>query len=478
MQKPYFHYFIAGNFIFLDYKPHLTIYMGLFSKRSAPKPIEKGEINLTPEDKKWVDSCFKWFLKKFGYPAKDFKPFLFNAHYFPITFKAKKITVDNLLDDLCPLLSIDRKKVAYELVTDIRDISQTPYKIIGKVFESDLETITENDKKTYVIHIANSITQEEFLLLRRIIVELSEIKIREIAPGVYDGKDITGINYIAGIFFGCGTLISKALVEVGVQYRAGWQRTWRNKSEIPYQVIAYALASYSKLLGEDGKDWINELPADVKQDFDLAVEFLENNPDENTYFDAQAFENDLKAKAHQKLAESLRKENRYSEAFQEYELAISLASDKNLRTILFINSGYTLLFLDEYKKSLDYYKKALELRPGYDYAYANMGYIYTMTGEFDKAKEYLEKVNPYDKPLTAYLYRDWAIYYMKTGSNHLAEENFQKVFEMNYSVDLLEYFYAEFLLSKSEKAEAIHYLQLSIDKGEQKGIELMKSLEK
>ncbi len=450
--------------------------MGLFSKKPTPKPIEKGEINITPEDKKWVDSCFKWFLKKFGYPAKDFNPFLFNAQCFPVTFKAKKITVDNLLDDLCPLLSVERKKVAYELISDIRDIGQTPYSIIGKSFESDIQFVSEEGSNHYVIYIANSVTREEFLLLRRLVLELSEIKIREIASGVYDGKDITGINYIASIFFGCGTLISKALVEVGVQYRAGWQRTWRNKSEIPYQVIAYALASYSKLLGKENTQWVNELPADVKQDFDLAVEFLENNPEENTYFDPQAFENDLKAKSHRQSAQVLRKEHKYIEAVKEYDSAISLASDKELLTQLYVNAGYTLLFLDEYAKSLEYYNKALELKPGYDYCYANMGYIYTMTGELNKAKEYLQKVNPYDKPLTAYLLRDWAIYYMKESNNALAEENFQKAFEMNYPIDLLEYFYAQFLLIKSEKEEAMQYLQLSVDKGEPKGIELMKIL--
>ena len=451
--------------------------MGLFGKRTETKPIAKSGLAITDDDRRWVDVCFKWLLKLYGHPVKGSVPVLFNEKCFPVTFKAKQITVNNLLDDLCSLMAMDRSKIWYTLIKDVRDIPGTPYQIYGKAFESTTETTIENGTKRYVIHVANSITNSELLLLRRLILELVHIKSVEKTPDAVEGRDTTHVDYIASVFFGFGALVSKSLIDFGMSYNAGWQTTWKNKAEVPPEIIAYALANYSKLIGEDTSVWVNELSSYIKEKYLSSLEYLENNPDENTYLDAEAFENDLKAKAYQERGKNFRKEHKEKEAFEEYDKAILLAKDKNLLALLYINAGYCLLMIDEYEKSLQYYSKALEFKPGYDYAYANMGYIFTMTGELDKAKEYLEKVNPYDKALTAYLLRDWAVYYMKNGDNTLAENNFQKAFEMNYPIELLEYFYAQFLLYKSAKEVAMQYLQISVDKGEPKGIELMKSLQ-
>ena len=47
---------------------------------------------------------------------------------------------------------------------------------------------------------------------------------------------------------------------------------------------------------------------------------------------------------------------------------------------------------------------------------------------------------------------------------------------MNTRVDLLEYFYAQYLLLKSQKDKAIEYLSKSIQKEETEGIDLMDKL--
>jgi len=452
--------------------------MGILDAIFGKKIAEPKEFSITPEDKRWVDSCYRWLIKTFGYPAKESGPILFTPSYFPITHRARKVNVDNLLTDLCNLYLIDRATVSFELIPDIRDIPNTPHKIEGKAFESELEIVTEGSKPKYIIHVANSLEHREYLLLRRLILELTTIKIYERSPDLVSAAGLSYFSYIAGVYFGFGVLISRALVEVGIEYRGGWQKTWRSKSEVPYQVVSYALASYSKLIGDESPSWKSNLPTDVIEEYDAAIKYLQANPDETTYFDPTTFENDLKARQHQANAMSLSKDKKYKEALGEYNLAISLATDKYLLSLLYINVGYMYLMMENYDESLPYYIKALELRPDYDYAFANMGYIYTMTGQLEKAKEYLEKVEPYDNILKAYLLRDWALYYMKQGNDQLAHDYFQKAFDTQTTVDLLEYFYAKYLLSKSNTAEAMRYLAMSADKGEKQGIELLNSLSK
>jgi len=447
---------------------------GLFSKKTK----EINEFSITPEDKRWVDNCYKWLLKTFGYPQKGSIPFLFNASYFPITFQAKKINVENLLSDLCKLYALEMTSISFELEPDIRDIANTPHQIYGKAFESDLEVIPYEDKSRFTIRIANSVQHNEFLLIRRLILELTKIKIYEKSPNLVAESSLTYFTYVAAVYFGFGVLISKALVEVGMQYRAGWQTKWKNKSEVPYQVVAYALASYSKLIGDEAPTWKRELPADVTEEYDSAVKYLTENPDVTTYFDPNAFENDLKARQHQINASSFSKEKKLNEALAEYNLAISLTTDKDQLAVIYVNAGYVLLMLEKYDESLVFYQKALDIQPEYPYSFANMGYIYVMQDHLEKAKECFEKVDAYNDSLKSYLLRDWALYYMKQGNDELTEDYFRKAFDTKMTIDLLEYFYAKYLLSKSNNDEAVRYAAISAEKGEWQGIELIKSLSK
>lgn len=447
---------------------------GLSKSSNNPSPGKK--FSITTEDKKWVDICYKWLLKNYGHPVKGIKPFLFTEKDFPVTFAVKKVTIDNLLDDLCKLFKIDGKRVDFELEYDIRDIPMTPHSIQGKAFESELIPKADGeDISQYTIYIANDLMQRELILLRRLIVELSKIKLIDKNPE-YKNADLTLFSYIASVFFGFSVLISQALVEIGVQYRAGWQRNWSSKSEVPYQVIAYAVANYSKLIGDESPAWENNMPASVKEEFTLAMDFLKEHPDENTFLDEKEFENLLKVRRCWEQALQLSKDKQYAEAIELYKLSMSISSDKKQLSLAYINCGYAYLMTEQYEESLVYYNKALDIRPDYAYAYANMGYIYIMTGQLEKAKEYLEKVDAYNKSLTVYLLRDWALYYMQAGNRELAEDYFQRAFNTGADIDLLEYFYAKFLLSQSQKEEAIKYLNISVGKGEKQGIELRDSL--
>lgn len=450
--------------------------MGLFNKFISKNTSAGESFSITIEDKKWVDSSFKWLIQTFGYPAKGSLPYLFNEESFPVTFTEKKISVEHLLIDLCNLYSIDRTLISFTLITDIRDVSMTPYEIQGRAFESELDFSVENSRTHYNIHIANNLLGKEYLLLRRLILELTKVKLNEKKPNFVANGNGIYFSYLASIYFGFGVLISKALVEVGVEYKAGWQKTWRTKSEVPFQIVSYALANYSKLIDDETPIWKKDLPADVIAEFDLAMQYLLENPDENTIFNEEVFENEIKAREHQDVAKSLMKSKQFNEAIIEYDLAIPLVIDKDLLSLLYLNTGYAYIRLGEYENSLPSLIKSLELRPYYGYPLNNMGFAYIMLGQLEKGKECLDKVADKDNILEAYSLRNYGVYYLKKENILLAEYYFKKAFEMNLPVDLLEDFYSQLLVMKNNSSEDMERLPKSVQKGETEGIELSKRL--
>jgi Tfp pilus assembly protein PilF len=98
-----------------------------------------------------------------------------------------------------------------------------------------------------------------------------------------------------------------------------------------------------------------------------------------------------------------------------------------------------------------------------------------MTGELELGLSYLEKAIQTDNNNAAYSFRNKALYYQKKGDNVSAEEYFQKAYEMETPVDLLDYFYGLFLIAQGRIDEGREYLQLSADAGEREGEERMKN---
>jgi tetratricopeptide (TPR) repeat protein len=450
--------------------------MGLFGSLFGDNSLKNEKPSITKDDEKWVDNSFGWLLLSWGYPKKEIETFIFNEKYFPVTFHAKKISVENLLDDLCNLLSIYRSTISYSLIPDIRDIPQTPHSIYGKAFESDIEVIKKDFEPThYNIHIANSLVYEEELLMRRLILELIKVKVNEKLSTFISDGDVLYFVYIAAIYFGFGVIMSKALVDVKVQYVAGWQSTSKNKSDVPPAVIAYALAFYARLHGSEYIQWENQLPKSIKHEFTLAKEQLVDGSDK-IFFDEVALKNDVEIRKHTAAAKQFTKNKQFEEAIKEYELAIPLVKNNTQLSVMYVNIGYACQRAQKLEKSIDYFSKALDIRPNYAYAVNNLGFSYILIGQLEKGKEYLDKVDISDDTLKAYILRDTAVYYTLKGNMEEANNYFQKTFETNTGVDLLEYFYAKYLFANSEKEEGMRYLALSGEKGEKEAIELMTAL--
>jgi tetratricopeptide (TPR) repeat protein len=431
----------------------------------------KKKFRITENDKDWVDECFEWLLKVYGYPARHYQAILFTKEFFPETISHKQTAIEPLLTDLCRLFTIDRQKISFEIESDIRDTYGTPYQIQGKAFESDLEVINNKEKASYKLYIARSLFITPARLLFNCLYQC--IKIRMLESGIEDAdnEDAELLIFFAGIYMGYGVLLAQTMTNTG-QYSDGiWEKKWNNGSDIPAPVMAYALALYYSLLDEKDPAWKKFLPAEIKNQYDHAAEFVSNSS--NSFINKQELmANDL---YHEGELQYLK--NDFDAAISSFQKAFFLTKQDHLKAGLYNYTGYAWLRKEEYLKSIPNFQKALEINPSYGYANDNLGFAFIMSGDPESGKHYLAMALQTGNNDRAYSYRNFALYHQKRGEMALAEENFRKAFgSISIPVDLLEYFYARFLLETGEKDKGMGYLKMAVDKGEPEAIEFMKKI--
>ena len=96
-----------------------------------------------------------------------------------------------------------------------------------------------------------------------------------------------------------------------------------------------------------------------------------------------------RADAYYKLGIAFLNENKVQQAFVEFHKAYDL-SPHNKEILNAIGIVY-LMHLDETKKAIEWFGRALKEDPSYSEAYNNLGYSYQKLGEFEKAIAFYRK---------------------------------------------------------------------------------------
>jgi Tfp pilus assembly protein PilF len=132
--------------------------------------------------------------------------------------------------------------------------------------------------------------------------------------------------------------------------------------------------------------------------------------------------------------------------------------------------GYYYLRMKDYQQGMSNFRKALALGPEYGYANDNLGYALIMTGQLEEGRSYLERAMQTANNDAAYTFRNFALYHQRKKEFDLAEKFFQRAFDQQTPVDLLEYHYGEFLLEQGDAEKAKVFFQKSASKNEEEGI--------
>ena len=432
---------------------------------------KSSELRITSADREWVEVNFQWLVKVFGYPRAD--QFSLAEKHFPKTFHSKEIRIEDLLSDCCNHLGLDNDRFSYSVHEDIRDSGNMPY---GSE-ERPTDCYIEYDEQTgkYLVVLAKSILKHPKWLIQSICYELTKARLIESKVEYGTGPDTSLFLYLAATYFGYGVIIGQNLTDIGMTADPLWETRWSYIADIPYPIMAYALAVFSRLKNNLDPAWKQELPSEIRTEFSLALEYI--NRSDNELFDARRIDNAFNAAKLFELADQLYQSGEISKAISTLQKIAFLSDDDMMKADVCNNIGYYKLRLGQYRSSISDFHKALEFAPDYGYANDNLGFALIMTGDLEKGKEFLERAIRTENNNQAYSYRNMALYFQKKGDRKSAEDNFQKAFSMESPVDLLNYFYGQFLIENGDKKKGLEYIRISADNREIEGIELLKKME-
>lgn len=434
------------------------------------KKTKEPSFQITEPDRNWVEDNFKWLIQVYGYPTKRNEQIIFSNKYFPKSYSTNELKIQNLIEDLCNLLGLDSNKISFELHEDLRDVYGMPFASEGNLFEAETEILADNN---YKLHIAKSISKRPNRLLFNLIYEFVKIRLTENKLPFDTGDDTSLFIFIAGIYFGFGVLLSLNLTDRGRVDDGFWETKWNYISEMPNEIMAFGLATYSKLIEQENPAWKNELPKDFISQFDGAINLLNEVPPV-IFKKAELDANDLF-----QFADDEFKKGNYEEAISSLQKILFLTNDELLKSDVYNNIGYYQLRSGDYEKSIGNFNKALQIDPNFGFSYDNLGYSLIQIGQLEEGKQQLEKALKTENNDNAYTYRNLALYHLAKNELELAESNFQLAFESEtVPVDLLELHYAEFLLKQNERKKGMEYLEKAVEKGEPEAILRMNEIKR
>lgn len=429
------------------------------------------DLRITAADREWVEGNFQWLVKVFGYPRAD--QISLDEKHFPKTFQSKEIKIEDLLSDCCNHLGLDVGLFSYSIHEDIKYAGNMPY---GSD-ERPVDCYIEHDEQTgkYLVVLAKSIFRHPKWLIHSISYELTKAMLIESKVEYGAGTDTNLFLYLAATYFGYGVIIGQTLTDIGVRTDPLWETRWCYIADIPYPIMAYALAAFSRLTNNLDPAWKQELPGQIRTEFGLALEYIKNS--NNELFDARRIDNALNAEKLFELADRQYGSGEITKAISTLQKIVFLSADDVLKANVYNNIGYYKIRQGQYGSSIPDFHKALELVPDHGYANDNLGFALIMTGDLETGKAFLEKALRTGNNDQAYSYRNMAVYFQKKGDCKSAEEYFQKAFRPESPVDLLSYFYGKFLMENEDQKKGLEYLRESADYGEIEAIEFLKKIE-
>ncbi len=433
-------------------------------------PAKHAQLRITVEDREWVEANFEWLISAFGHPLT--KQITISEKYFPQTFQTEEIKIESLIADCCDHLELDPQLFSSEIFEDIRDTVDMPYAYM----DYPIDCFLNIDKQTgkYSLALAKTIFKHPHWLIASVCIEFGKAKLHQSKLDYGEGEETDLFLYLAAVYFGYGVILAENLVNTGEVRSATWETKWAFISKLPYPVLAYALAVIARLTSNREPAWKQLLSNEIKHEFDLSMAHIDRS--ENKLFDPERINKAIQIHTLWNQADKLYNSSAYKEGIPLLQQALSLADEDPIKEALYNDIGYRYLRDRQYHNSISPFENALLLDPDYGYANDNLGFAYIMLDELDKGKEYLERALKTESNHDAYSFRNMALYFQKKGDMVSAEANFQKAFDMQTKVDLLDFFYGLFLMENGDKQKALKHIQKSADDGEYEGIEKMKTI--
>jgi tetratricopeptide (TPR) repeat protein len=423
-------------------------------------------FKLDAENREWVEQNMLWLIENASPLMNIDDQILWSATSFPRSFASEHPTAESLIYDFCDLFQLPHTQVSHNWHTDVRDLHQVPFEIIGVIREMYVEITSDK----CVIHLANSLHNQPDILISEIIQAFIRIYLAKLEPPIFQEKDDVPFICLAGVHLGLGVIIARQLYSYKYHNNGEWERNSIYQVDMPQTLLIYALVCYAKIHASNEPTWKSALREEIQQQWDAAIEFYNTRPN--------AIEA-TSTKVHMLISKSYHASNlnQFKNAIDLLQPIFTLTNDSLDLALAFNNIGYYHIRLGQFSDSIPNFENAISLDPAYGYAYDNLGYVHLILGQLDEGKKLLEKAQMTSTNAKEYTYRNLGLYHFLKGEYAQAEEHYQLAYaEKKLPVDLLEYHYAELLLATGRKDLAMIELQKAVDRREPEAILKMNEL--
>lgn len=413
------------------------------------------KYKISDNQKKWVEANFLVLVRACGFPQNKGKQILLNKDFFPSTFDAKEVEIENILKDLTEIFGFESKIINYEIVYDLRDSYRFPLAIQGKIQETELDKVSDNE---YCIYVSNSIIQIPNRLIFCLINDFLRIKLSDSKIPHDQNKYSENFLFLAGIYFGFGVILTQKRIEIGKSTTLFWQKEWSFSSSMLLENIIYGFAIYQKIFSNLDNGWIKELPKDFESKITEATSLIQSNIFANV--------NEVEAKYLMRKSFEESEKCNFILATELLNKVITLSENHQTISGAYNNLGYLKLKTGFTEESSINFEKAIEYRPDFGFANDNLGYSLILQNQLERGFIYLEKAEKTLNNDKGYHYRNLGLYFHKKGELLKAREHYNKAFNnQKIPIDFLEYHFSELLSDIGDDENADKFLKLAVEKG-------------
>lgn len=429
------------------------------------------EPNIRETDRMWLEKQFMKLIKAYGYPEAG--QLVISESFFPYTFRDSEVRIDNIITDCLNLLGLEGEEVEYEIFADVVDSENLRLGSDGQPRLSFIDF--DKARGVFLLELSEEVLSHPVRTILTVCFEMCRAKLLQGGEWVENWEDSDLLTFLAAIHFGFGVIIAPNLTESGRLSEDFFQSEWTIHLGFPLTFTAYAFGIYAWISRDRDPVWKRALHPMVRKEFSKSINSLQNQPED--LFEESRLEMAATQEIRLKEAEKMYQVGRYEEACMIMEGLVEFPDFIGDKSLVFNNLGYYKMRLRNFEAAILDLHEAIDLDPTFGYAYDNLGLCYILVGDLKRGKYFLDKAQASGTNDPAYSLRNLAIYYQKMGKMESAKDCFHEAFAKDTPVDLLDFYYGEFLINYGELEKGKRYIRMSAQAGEREGLELLRKME-
>lgn len=417
---------------------------GLFKKNDLTPTV-------TPEDKEWIELNLIWFIQVFGFDKLRGQPFILPTQdNFPYSDLNDSDQFQKLFVQLCKYWDVNSNEIEIKFFDDFKSKQWTTWIPRGK-FEEPTGLYSKNsrsEEKQFIIQIAKSNLLNYQALVSVMSHELAHVKL---LGGNYvhrNAPDMEPLTDLASMFFGFGIFVANSCQTKDINWIS-------QRGYLPKQLISYINSLICHITDYSHEECLKYLNFNTSDLFKQDCKFLQSTGD-TTLTKDKIYQSNSIFKIGKQILEGFEKRD-FNSILEASEKLLETNS-KDINAYNYI--GYVFLLKKEYDKAIDYFTKAIDIDPYWDYPYNNRGYCKLQLGDIENA--YFDIHSSYEmNPENSFAWRNLGAYYLKLGDSKEALRYFEEAEKIDPKTELINFYFGHAYEQMGNAEKAKYYFEKS-----------------